>query len=69
MADCGTKEFTDQKRIEMTVKEYIDHWLGIADESCVSCLDSHKNSCSLLYLKDWHFVKVCYEGLFSVHRS
>ncbi|KAM0945820.1 putative transcription factor & chromatin remodeling &Metalloenzymes JmjC family [Dioscorea sansibarensis] len=57
VADCGTKEFTDQKRTEMTVKEYIDHWLGIADENCVSCLDSNKNSCSLLYLKDWHFVK------------
>lgn len=69
VADCGKKEFMDQKRIEMTVKEYIDHWLGIVNENCVSCLDSNKNSCSLLYLKDWHFVKVRYKGLSSLHLS
>ncbi|XP_021650393.2 arginine-specific demethylase JMJ20 isoform X2 [Hevea brasiliensis] len=44
VADCGTREFTDQKRVEMTVSEFIDHWV-------------EGNSNSLLYLKDWHFVK------------
>ncbi|XP_024441665.1 arginine-specific demethylase JMJ20 isoform X2 [Populus trichocarpa] len=27
VADCGTREFTDQKRVEMTVSEFIDHWI------------------------------------------
>ncbi|TYJ98523.1 jmjC domain-containing protein 4 isoform X1 [Cucumis melo var. makuwa] len=58
VADCGTREFTDQKRVEMSVSEFIDQWCkepipenglgsnnGLTDES-------------VLYLKDWHFVKV-----------
>ncbi|KAA0057839.1 jmjC domain-containing protein 4 isoform X1 [Cucumis melo var. makuwa] len=57
VADCGTREFTDQKRVEMSVSEFIDQWCkepipenglgsnnGLTDES-------------VLYLKDWHFVK------------
>ncbi|XP_021592576.1 2-oxoglutarate and iron-dependent oxygenase JMJD4 isoform X2 [Manihot esculenta] len=44
VADCGTREFTDQKRVEMTVSEFIEHWV-------------EGSSNSLLYLKDWHFVK------------
>ncbi|KAH0704815.1 jmjC domain-containing protein 4 isoform X1 [Solanum tuberosum] len=47
VADCGTREFTDQKRIEMTVSEFVDHWLR----------DCAAGGGSLLYLKDWHFVK------------
>ncbi|KAK8569388.1 hypothetical protein V6N13_046447 [Hibiscus sabdariffa] len=44
VADCDTREFTDQKRIEMSVSEFINHWLQGSRES-------------VLYLKDWHFVK------------
>ncbi|XP_055828550.1 arginine-specific demethylase JMJ20 [Solanum dulcamara] len=47
VTDCGTREFTDQKRIEMTVSEFVDHWLR----------DCGAGGGSLLYLKDWHFVK------------
>ncbi|KDP31061.1 hypothetical protein JCGZ_11437 [Jatropha curcas] len=51
VADCGTREFTDQKRVEMTVSEFIDNWVeGNASHD----VDNEK---SLLYLKDWHFVK------------
>ncbi|XWS60774.1 hypothetical protein CRYUN_Cryun07bG0065900 [Craigia yunnanensis] len=51
VADCGTKEFTDQKRIEMSVLEFVIHWLQGSAEN----LDG--NGKSVLYLKDWHFVK------------
>ncbi|XP_017973191.1 PREDICTED: jmjC domain-containing protein 4 isoform X3 [Theobroma cacao] len=27
VADCGTREFTDQKRVEMSVLEFVNHWL------------------------------------------
>ncbi|XP_076906342.1 arginine-specific demethylase JMJ20-like [Bidens hawaiensis] len=46
VADCGSREFSDQKRLDMSVAEFIDHWLK---PSTVE----HDN----LYLKDWHFVK------------
>ncbi|MFS7971729.1 putative transcription factor & chromatin remodeling &Metalloenzymes JmjC family [Helianthus anomalus] len=46
VADCGSREFTDQKRFDMTVAEFIDHWLKLSSVE-------HGN----LYLKDWHFVK------------
>ncbi|KAM7273688.1 hypothetical protein ACFE04_028352 [Oxalis oulophora] len=51
VADCGTREFTDQKRDEMSVNEFIDHWLPVSTDEC-----SEKGK-PLLYLKDWHFVK------------
>ncbi|XP_059303973.1 arginine-specific demethylase JMJ20 isoform X2 [Lycium ferocissimum] len=51
VADCGTREFTDQKRIEMTVSEFVDRWLRVSSD------DNGDKSESLLYLKDWHFVK------------
>ncbi|KAL7105939.1 hypothetical protein ACP275_07G078900 [Erythranthe tilingii] len=47
VADCATREFTDQKRLEMSVSEFIDRWLT----------DSSSDEQSLLYLKDWHFSK------------
>ncbi|KAK1433838.1 hypothetical protein QVD17_10756 [Tagetes erecta] len=46
VADCGSREFTDQKRLEMSVAGFIDHWLKLSSVE-------HGN----LYLKDWHFVK------------
>ncbi|EPS61124.1 hypothetical protein M569_13674, partial [Genlisea aurea] len=46
VADCGNKEFSDQKRMEMTVAEFIERWIRNPDERSSS-----------FYLKDWHFVK------------
>lgn len=51
VADCGTREYTDQKRIEMSVSEFVNHWLQDSAEN----LDGYGRS--VLYLKDWHFVK------------
>ncbi|OMO49875.1 hypothetical protein CCACVL1_30778 [Corchorus capsularis] len=53
VADCDTREFTDQKRLEMSVLEFVNHWL----QSSVESLDGDGNGKSVLYLKDWHFVK------------
>lgn len=57
VADCGNREFTDQKRLDMSVAEFIDQWLKLSskelyDHSTTECKDK-----ALLYLKDWHFVK------------
>ncbi|XP_019243640.1 PREDICTED: jmjC domain-containing protein 4 isoform X2 [Nicotiana attenuata] len=57
VADCGTREFTDQKRIEMTVSEFVDHWLHLSSADNGDNSDSGVAGRSLLYLKDWHFVK------------
>ncbi|KAK7835162.1 jmjc domain-containing protein 4 [Quercus suber] len=57
VADCGTREFTDQKRVEMSVSEFVDHWLeNSVQEHCRASKD-HSNGHPVLYLKDWHFVK------------
>ncbi|CAN1334975.1 Arginine-specific demethylase JMJ20 [Linum perenne] len=50
VADCGTREFTDQKRVDMTVAEFIASWVN-KDRAIQGSDDS------VLYLKDWHFVK------------
>ncbi|GAV58306.1 Cupin_8 domain-containing protein [Cephalotus follicularis] len=44
VADCGTREFTDQRRVEMFVSQFVNQWLHESKQDC-------------LYLKDWHFVK------------
>ncbi|CAK9138583.1 unnamed protein product [Ilex paraguariensis] len=58
VADCATREFTDQKRVEMSVAEFIDNWLEVSsmdyDNASTRECDIKK---SPLYLKDWHFVK------------
>lgn len=57
VADCGTREFTDQKRVEMSVSEFIDHWIaGSAEELGNGSVQEYDGK-SRLYLKDWHFVK------------
>ncbi|XP_010248583.1 PREDICTED: jmjC domain-containing protein 4 [Nelumbo nucifera] len=56
VADCGSKEFTDQKRVEMSVSEFIDHWLKLPKEDG-SYSNRQGNDQTVLYLKDWHFVK------------
>ncbi|CAL4956270.1 unnamed protein product [Urochloa decumbens] len=53
VADCSSREFTDQKRLEMSMQEFIDHWTGEAHGGSTS----GDRESSLLYLKDWHFVK------------
>ena len=55
VADCSSREFTDQKRLEMSMQEFIDHWVGDAHGGS----SAGDRESSLLYLKDWHFVKVC----------
>lgn len=57
VADCSTRDFTDQKRLEMSVADFISHWLGLSAEKCANDLNDSENTGSLLYLKDWHFVK------------
>lgn len=56
VADCGTREFTDQKRVEMTVSEFIDHWIDAKECGGASNSFQEGNDKLVLYLKDWHFV-------------
>ncbi|KAK9278901.1 hypothetical protein L1049_028482 [Liquidambar formosana] len=57
VADCGTREFTDQKRVEMSVSEFINHWLEDSVEEISNASTRECNGKFQLYLKDWHFVK------------
>ncbi|XP_028111375.1 2-oxoglutarate and iron-dependent oxygenase JMJD4-like [Camellia sinensis] len=59
VADCGTREFTDQKRVEMSVSEFIDYWLEFSSKEFDNASTHEFDAKSPLYLKDWHFVKVC----------
>ncbi|XP_042501675.1 2-oxoglutarate and iron-dependent oxygenase JMJD4 [Macadamia integrifolia] len=54
VADCGRREFTDQKRVEMSVSDFISNWLELSGKKCTY---ASGNGQTLLYLKDWHFVK------------
>ncbi|KAL2340930.1 hypothetical protein Fmac_008870 [Flemingia macrophylla] len=60
VADCDTREFTDQKRGEMLVSDFIGCCLQ-REVSAVQCNDetgtNKGSSVSVPYLKDWHFVK------------
>ncbi|XP_057459752.1 arginine-specific demethylase JMJ20 isoform X3 [Actinidia eriantha] len=57
VADCATREFTDQKRVEMSVSEFIDCWLEFSSKECNDASTGEFEGQSPLYLKDWHFVK------------
>ncbi|XP_057952213.1 arginine-specific demethylase JMJ20 [Malania oleifera] len=57
VADCGARELTDQKRAEMSVSDFIDHWLEDSAKEHGNAASCESNGKSLLYLKDWHFVK------------
>ena len=60
VADCDTREFTDQKREEMLVSDFIPRCLQIGDSAVQCSNENHaSNGHSVPYLKDWHFVKVC----------
>ena len=39
----------------MSVSEFIEHWVGVS-----GCDNGGADGKSSLYLKDWHFVKVCF---------
>uniref|UniRef100_A0A0A0LNV5 JmjC domain-containing protein n=2 Tax=Cucumis sativus TaxID=3659 RepID=A0A0A0LNV5_CUCSA len=57
VADCSTKEFTDQKRVEMSVSEFIDQWCKEPIQEHGLSSNNGLTDKSVLYLKDWHFVK------------
>ena len=42
----------------MSVSEFVDHWLDNSLEELGSALTNQSNGHPVLYLKDWHFVKV-----------
>ncbi|XP_057804465.1 arginine-specific demethylase JMJ20 [Salvia miltiorrhiza] len=52
VADCAKREFTDQKRLEMSVSEFIEIWINSSNSD-----NGGADGKPLLYLKDWHFVK------------
>ena len=56
VADCGSKYFNSQEKLEMTLDEYLSYWNGRqTGDSDIRCL----------YLKDWHFRRDCpnYTGI------
>ncbi|KAJ4712382.1 jmjC domain-containing protein 4 [Melia azedarach] len=57
VADCDTREFTDQKRVEISVSEFVKHWLKNSIQQNRDTEINEANGNSVLYLKDWHFVK------------
>ncbi|KAJ7945836.1 jmjC domain-containing protein 4 [Quillaja saponaria] len=57
VADCGTREFTDQKRVEMSVSDFAEQWFKSSVAQQCSNATQGSNSQRVLYLKDWHFVK------------
>ncbi|XP_010550689.1 PREDICTED: jmjC domain-containing protein 4 [Tarenaya hassleriana] len=57
VADCDTREFTDQKRVEMSVAEFVEHWIEDSTEGKLKDASYCGKAKSNLYLKDWHFVK------------
>ncbi|PIA61786.1 hypothetical protein AQUCO_00200050v1 [Aquilegia coerulea] len=57
VAECGKREFTDQKRVEMSVSNFVNHWLAMSTKDSTDISICQENDESLLYLKDWHFVK------------
>lgn len=58
VADCGTREFTDQKREEMSVSELVDRWINDSSQKGGNTSTRIAKDERFLYLKDWHFVKV-----------
>ncbi|XP_074314928.1 arginine-specific demethylase JMJ20 [Silene latifolia] len=59
VADCHSKEVSDQQRLDMSVSEFIEYWLELKRKEKMTRNHNSASSCdeSLLYLKDWHFVK------------
>lgn len=42
----------------MCVSDFITRWLEVSPAQCNSENHASDDHCSVLYLKDWHFVKV-----------
>ncbi|KAB2633332.1 jmjC domain-containing protein 4 [Pyrus ussuriensis x Pyrus communis] len=60
IADCGTREFTDQKRTKMTVADFVEKWLGDSMQEHSEASGHEKNneiSCS-----DYRFVYMGAKG-------
>uniref|UniRef100_A0A7C9AKX3 Cupin-like domain-containing protein n=1 Tax=Opuntia streptacantha TaxID=393608 RepID=A0A7C9AKX3_OPUST len=66
VADCGSREFTDQRTVEMSVSDFIEYWVTLNEENKAvyhsvagdySDTTNHYDGKPRLYLKDWHFVK------------
>ncbi|ESR53117.1 JmjC domain-containing protein [Citrus sinensis] len=57
VADCGIREFTDQKRVEMSLSEFVKNWLENSIMENSNASTNEANDKSVLYLKDWHFAK------------
>ncbi|KAI3997703.1 hypothetical protein MKX01_040676, partial [Papaver californicum] len=57
VADCGRREFSDQKRVEMSVSDFVGNWVDFSSKECSNASSWEDSNESLLYLKDWHFVK------------
>ncbi|CAO2826404.1 unnamed protein product [Amaranthus hypochondriacus] len=60
VADCYNREFTDQKRVELSISEFIDYWVALNEENRQvqdNVLSENCGNKSFLYVKDWHFVK------------
>ncbi|XP_015882605.2 arginine-specific demethylase JMJ20 isoform X1 [Ziziphus jujuba] len=57
VADCGGREFTDQKRVELSVSEFVDQWREDSVPEGRNGSTHVVRGKPLLYLKDWHFVK------------
>ena len=49
----------EQKRLEMSVSEFIEKWVQLSSSRESICSEVSDDK-SLLYLKDWHFVKVSF---------
>lgn len=64
VAECGVRDFSDQRRRQMTMSEYIDYWCRHramrADEGKTEAGLSPaeiEEAKAILYNKDWHYVK------------
>ncbi|XP_047341595.1 2-oxoglutarate and iron-dependent oxygenase JMJD4 [Impatiens glandulifera] len=57
VADCSSREFSDQRRTELLVSEFIDHWVSVQDDDSDHKPSNEFGCKSPLYLKDWHFKK------------
>ncbi|TXG50233.1 hypothetical protein EZV62_022757 [Acer yangbiense] len=57
VTDCDTRDFTDQKRVEMSVSDFLKQWLENPTQENSDGANNEANGMSVLYLKDWHFVK------------
>ncbi|KAI4326716.1 hypothetical protein MLD38_032000 [Melastoma candidum] len=55
VADCGSREFTDQRRVEMSVSEFVEEWRR--RQECGDIANLAGEFRHVLYLKDWHFVR------------